>query len=91
MRALTQHANEILECSIKKNHVGFEWGACRSTLWFARRCKHITSVEHKDLQKFNITDCDLILARDKETYITLIDGFKDENLDFVLVDGLYRD
>jgi len=97
---LTPYANKILTCLIKKNHVGFEWGAGRSTLWFARRCKHITSVEHDPywyekvrgvLQKLNITNCDLILAKDKETYITLIDKVEDESLNFVLVDGLYRD
>jgi hypothetical protein len=97
---LTQHANEILSHLIKKDHIGFEWGAGRSTLWFARRCKHLTSVEHDPfwykkvyaaLQKFNVTNCDLVLAKDKETYISLIDSFEDESLDFVLVDGLYRD
>jgi len=38
-----------------------------------------------------IRNCDLILAKNKQTYITLIDRFGDESLDFVLVNGLYRD
>lgn len=97
---LTQRANEILSHLIKKNHIGFEWGAGRSTLWFARRCKHLTSVEdnpywyekvYAALRKFNITNCDLVFAKDKETYISLIDSFEDGSLNFVLVDGLYRD
>jgi len=97
---LTPQANKILATLIKKSYLGFEWGAGRSTLWFARRCKHITSVEHdpywyekvyRDLCKFDIKNCDLILAKEKQTYITSIDRFGKESLDFVLVDGLYRD
>lgn len=36
-----------LEKHLTPNMRVFEWGAGRSTLFFARRCAHVTSVEHK--------------------------------------------
>lgn len=34
-----------IEQYLRPEHVGFEWGCGRSTLWFARRVAHITSIE----------------------------------------------
>ena len=42
---LVPEAIKEIEQSLKSDHVGFEWGCGRSTLWFARRISHITSVE----------------------------------------------
>ena len=45
---LTQNANEILDSWLKDTDVGVEFGSGRSTRWFAKRMKHITSVEHHE-------------------------------------------
>lgn len=38
-------AVSYLEQKVSSSWVGFEWGCGRSTLWFARRVRHITSIE----------------------------------------------
>lgn len=38
-------AIQYLDGRLKETDVGFEWGSGRSTLWFAERIAHITSVE----------------------------------------------
>ena len=43
---LTTDAIRALESLLGKADLGFEWGMGRSTLWFARRVKNITSIEH---------------------------------------------
>ena len=45
---LTREAIEILEERLKPTDVGLEWGAGRSTVWFAPRVAHLTSIEHND-------------------------------------------
>jgi predicted O-methyltransferase YrrM len=45
---LTRQAVEILEDRLKPTDVGLEWGSGRSTLWFAQRVAHLTSIEHND-------------------------------------------
>lgn len=42
---LVPDAIRQIEQFLKPHHVGFEWGSGRSTLWFARRTSHITSIE----------------------------------------------
>ena len=62
---LTQQANAILSSWLRKTDVGLEWGSGRSTIWFAKRVAHLTSVEHdpiwyekvkKELANANITN-----------------------------------
>lgn len=45
---LTRQAVEILDDRLKPGDVGLEWGSGRSTIWFARRVAHLTSIEHND-------------------------------------------
>ena len=42
---LTPAANKILSNILKKNFTGFEFGSGKSTIWFSKRIKHITSLE----------------------------------------------
>ncbi len=42
---LTKSAVLLLHEWLKPTDVGFEWGSGRSTVWFARRVLHLTSVE----------------------------------------------
>lgn len=46
---LTQNANEILDSWLQDTDIGVEFGSGRSTRWFAKRMKHITSVEHHEV------------------------------------------
>lgn len=43
---LTKSANAILKKQLKHQFVGLEFGSGRSTLWFARRVRNLTSIEH---------------------------------------------
>ena len=43
---LTRAMVEILETWLRPGDVGLEFGSGRSTIWFARRIKYLTSVEN---------------------------------------------
>lgn len=43
---LTRGANLALSSLLKPTDLGLEFGSGRSTLWFAARMRHLTSVEH---------------------------------------------
>jgi hypothetical protein len=45
---LTEMANAILASYLRRADIGLEFGSGRSTLWFAKRVEHITSIEHDD-------------------------------------------
>lgn len=100
-----------IERELRPDFVGFEWGCGRSTLWFARRVRHVTSVEGrrvwfeevtrwltKDDLAGRVTLClaevtsehDFNAAEIKR-YTSAIDDVADGSLDFVVVDGHFRD
>jgi predicted O-methyltransferase YrrM len=75
---------------------GLEWGSGRSTLWFAGRVAHLTSVEQdpgwyerigRQMRDTNITNVNLLLCTDDESYVGVADQFPENSLDFALVDG----
>jgi predicted O-methyltransferase YrrM len=43
---LTPHAIRLLTTMLRPSDIGAEFGSGRSTLWLARRCAHLISVEH---------------------------------------------
>lgn len=43
---LCQNAVYFLDAWLRPTDDGFEWGSGRSTVWFARRCARVCSVEH---------------------------------------------
>ncbi|MBW8039067.1 MAG: class I SAM-dependent methyltransferase [Planctomycetes bacterium] len=103
---LTHQAVEILGDRLKPGDVGLEWGAGRSTVWFAKRVSHLTSIEHNDYwyKRINKTLCDkgienveLLYAplepknTDQPEYVRLAAQQPKASLDFVLVDGRLRD
>jgi predicted O-methyltransferase YrrM len=103
---LTRAANEILQSLLRKEDVGLEFGSGRSTLWFAKRIKHLTSVEHdehwfkkvkSDLESNALYNVDYLFKPASEgepvpasPYLLVVDKFSPNSLDFVLVDGAYR-
>lgn len=105
---LTREANQILASYLKESDIGLEFGSGRSTLWFAKRVKNITSVEHDEcwhkkvsryLEDNNVRNVDYHLIPkdtdddqgDRSSYVRLMERFEAGSVDFVLVDGLYRD
>lgn len=45
---------EHLEATLSPSSVGFEWGSGGSTVWFARHCGRVVSVEHSDVWYQNV-------------------------------------
>ncbi|MBI2059622.1 MAG: class I SAM-dependent methyltransferase [Nitrospirae bacterium] len=96
---LTRHAVRILESRLAPRDRGLEFGAGGSTLWFGRRVGSLTSVEHDPLwygrvgdriRKSGMENVDLRL-RTSTDYTRVLDELEDGSLDFVLVDGVFRD
>jgi hypothetical protein len=100
---LTSRAIEFLSQWLRPTDVGFEWGSGRSTLWFAKRVKHLTSIEHDPawyeivqsrlkLQQLDNVQHRLLALQDgaDSTYVHAIDTIENGSLDFVLVDGRLR-
>ena len=97
---LTQKANEYLSKYLQKNHTGLEFGSGRSTIWFSKKVKYITSIEHnqewyskvkeKLIQK-NVHNLNYIQSdHSLESYTSIFENIPDNSLDFVLVDGIHR-
>jgi hypothetical protein len=100
-----------IERELRPDFVGFEWGCGRSTLWFARRVRHVTSIEGRRAWFEEVTrwlaEDDLagrvtlclaevtsehdFNAAEIERYAGAIDDVADGSLDFVVVDGHFRD
>lgn len=108
---LVPAAIAYIEQELRPEFVGFEWGSGRSTLWFARRVCHITSVEGRRgwfdevtrwLAKDDLAErVTLHLAEvtsehnfspvEIERYAGAIDSVVDGSLDFIVVDGHFRE
>jgi predicted O-methyltransferase YrrM len=105
---ITPEATRLLETMIRPSDTGAEFGSGRSTLWFARRCRFLTSVEFDEqwyakisaaLRSQGLVNVDYKRAPkdqpketgDQSAYARVALSFDDESIDFVLVDGLYRD
>jgi hypothetical protein len=43
---LTPQANQILSTVLHPTDAGIEWGSGRSTVWFSKKLRNLTSVEH---------------------------------------------
>ncbi len=103
---LTGTATSIIASWLRGSDKGLEWGSGRSTLWFAGRSSHLTSIEHDvhwaswvnarlvgDLKGrvSYFVDPDGIHESAESSYVNRIQAFADESLDYCLVDGLARD
>lgn len=91
---LTREAILFLESYLTKDMDILEFGSGTSTIWFAKRVKSITTVEHNkqweqilqdNLQKESITNCQILSPKNVDysdiTFNTL------PLYDFILVDG----
>lgn len=104
-------AIQHIEQALRPDFRGFEWGCGRSTMWFARRVNHITSVEgrrswfeeiSRQLAANNLRDRVTLclaevttehnfIAEEVNRYAGAIDKIADGSLDFIVVDGHFRD
>lgn len=102
---LTPDSIRLLNDLIKKSDIGLEYGSGRSTAWLAKRCKFLTSYEDDkkwyvkvrlQLDKVGIKNTDyffkesLTKPAEKTDYVSTIHSFKNESLDFILIDGKHR-
>lgn len=103
---LTRQMVTILDDWLQPGDIGHEWGSGRSTVWFARKVSHLTSVEHHPTWGATVRD---LLAAEKvaekvhyhvaadtstdshQAYIDEVKRHADQSLDFCLVDGIARD
>jgi len=94
---LTADAVSAVAEFLKPEHEAVEFGAARSTLWLARRCCRLVSVEHNAawhakvtswLDAAQITNVDLQLRVDRTDYKRAIDDVS--IVDFALIDGKRR-
>jgi predicted O-methyltransferase YrrM len=104
---LTPHAVRLLAAMLRPADRGVEFGSGRSTVWFAERVAHLTSVEHDEqwyqavsaiIARRSLANVDYVLARwdpdepgDRSDYVGVLHRFPERSLDFALVDGAYRD
>lgn len=104
---LCQQAIEMLDGWLRPSDQGLEWGSGRSTLWFAQRVTHLTSIEHNQtwantvkerLHATTLADrVDYRIAtdgceeRDNSDYVLVAEQLGACTLDFCLVDGVSRD
>ena len=102
---LTKTAVEFLHSWLSTDHIGLEWGSGRSTIWLARRIKHLTSVEHSEdwfdrlvrkIDELHLDNITYLYKSDLDqglnsSYVRVVDEFPHHSLDFVLVDGALRD
>lgn len=93
---LTRAAISILSTYLRKSDVGLEWGSGRSTVWLARRMKHLVSVEDSPewyekiktkLKSLSLDNVEYLFLTDQDAYVNVADRFQENSLDFALVDG----
>ncbi len=95
---LTNDSIKFLSNWIKPDDVILEFGSGQSTIWFAKRTKHVTSIEHNKkwyriTQKYiknSSTKANLILGTNKNKYLKTLKKFSNNSIDICLVDGEWR-
>ncbi len=102
---LTPTAIRFLEGWLKPGHTVFEWGAGRSTLWFARRVQNVVTVEHdpvwflkirSEVSHLKLNNVEILFIADNQDPISpmhYVGAFKQvaRQCDLVLVDGIHRE
>ena len=101
---LTAAATQMLSGTIRKEHIGIEWGAGRSTIWLAERVTHLVTVEDdaawykraqdrlRARQLSDRVDLRLLTAGGPASpYVLIAQEFATAHFDFALVDGRDRE
>lgn len=97
---LTRDSINIIELLLKKHFIGLEYGCGSSTIWFSRRIKDLTSIEHdkfwyksvsKKIKSANLNTVNLLLKnRENFEYADYINKFPPSYFHFILIDGRDR-
>lgn len=96
---LTPDMIKILDSCLVKSDIGMELGSGRSTMWFAKRTTHLTSIEHdelffedtmRSLKDAKVQNVDYRLCEGEANYIRSIEEQQDYSFDFALIDGKHR-
>lgn len=100
---LTRDMINILDEWLSPVDVGLEFGSGRSTSWFAKRVRHLTSIEN-NLEWFEIVQnqiqglpVEYLLHQDSMDnpedgeYVAVARELSSSSLDFCLIDGVARD
>lgn len=99
---LTKDAVLILDKLLNQDDIGLEFGSGRSNIWFAKKINHLISIEHDNFWfstiKEKLANNNLISKVEynlvKPTpldYLKILENIGNESIDFVLIDGLFRD
>lgn len=97
---ITFGAVNILKQNMKKKESFIvEFGSGRSTIFFSELCKSVLSIEHdkiwyekvtNEIVKKKLTNVRIILCEDRGDYISVIDEYRDNSIDFIFIDGKSR-
>jgi predicted O-methyltransferase YrrM len=98
---LTSKSIALLKQLLRPTDIGVEFGSGRSTIWFAKHLKQLTSFEDNKfwysrvdalLKLYNLTDkVNYKLFEDEIEYSFQTEIFDNNSIDFCLVDGQVRD
>ncbi len=103
---VNREAINIFENLLNKKDVGVEFGSGRSTIWFSKKVKHLTSIEDDKnwyskikgkLEEKRLENVSFLFKESNNSnpndsdYCKSIDSFEDQSLDFVIIDGNHRD
>ena len=98
---LTKDSVKILSSMLKTQDKGVEFGSGRSTIWFAKKIKHLISIEHdpkwhnkvrKLIDSESLSEkVDYYLKESESDYANACDLIENESIDFCLIDGIFRD
>ena len=94
----------ILDGLVSSHSMVFEFGSGRSTLWLARRARHVVSVEHDPvwfdrvkmlLTSASVANVDLHLVSplaiaDAELYVEPLHSQPGSSIDVLIIDGIHR-
>ena len=98
---LTKDSVNFLNQIILPTDIGVEFGSGRSTIWFAKRLKHLISIEdnkdwHREVSNLIVSNnllskIDYRLSKNDNDYASQALLLEDNSIDFCLVDGSDRD
>ncbi len=102
---INKQAIIVFENLLLKDDIGVEFGSGSSTIWFSKKVKHLTSIEdhkewfdkiNKQLKEESIDNTTYLFKKSENSisqyseYCSYVDTFKDESLDFIVIDGKHR-